>query len=110
MSTSFLALAYVLRQLFQIDYNIPLFFSWLLTISVPMILFALGLKSFVKVIGFSGGILAGLQSMILIASYYKAKKIGDRKPEFSFNLPRPFAYLIYFIFIIGIIYQFVYSF
>ncbi|MCH7758802.1 amino acid permease [Patescibacteria group bacterium] len=108
MTTSFLALGYILRELWHDDYKIPLIQAWLLTILVPGILFMLGLQSFVKVIGFSGGILAGIQSILLISAYYQAKKKGDRSPEFSFNLPKPVAYSFYLIFMVGIVYQLIY--
>lgn len=108
MTTSFLALAFVLRELIHCDYKIPLMPAWALTISIPLIVFLLGLRSFITVVGFAGGVLSGLQGIILIVTYYRAKKKGDREPEFSFNLPRALAYLIYVLFIFGIIYQFIY--
>lgn len=108
MSTSFLALGYILRQVWHEDYNIPLIPAWMLTVFIPLGLFLLGLKSFVAVIGFAGSILSGMQGIILISAFYKAKKTGDRGPEFSISLAKPIAYIIYAIFIFGILYQFVY--
>jgi len=66
------------------------------------------LRNFIIVVSFAGGVLSGLQGIILILTYYQAKKKGDRKPEISFNLPKSLAYIIYLIFIFGIIYQFIY--
>ena len=108
MTTSFLTLAYILRELLQRDYKIKKFFAWSLTVFIPLIFFLLGIKSFVRVISFSGGVLSGIQGIVLILAYYYAKKLGDRKPEFSFNLPKPIAYFICLMFIVGIIYQFIY--
>jgi len=108
MTTSFLALAYVLGELFRRDYKIPKFSAWALTVFVPLIVFLLGLRSFIVVISFAGGILSGIQGMALITSYYRAKKMGDRKPEFSFNLAKPIAYIIYAVFLFGIVYQLIY--
>jgi len=108
MTTSFLALGHVLRELFHRDYKIPKFPAWALTVFVPLIVFLLGLRSFIVVISFAGGILSGIQGIALINSYYRARKAGDRKPEFSFNLARPIAYVIYAVFLFGIVYQFIY--
>ena len=108
MTTSFLVLGFILKELFLRDYKIPLFPAWALTVFIPLFIFLLGLRSFILVIGLSGGILSGIQGIILIATYYQAKKKGDRTPEFTFNLPKAFAYFIYLIFIFGIIYQFIY--
>ena len=108
MTTTFLILGLILKELFSRDYKIPLFSAWALTVFIPLFIFLLGLRSFILVIGLSGGILSGIQGIILIATYYQAKKKGDRTPEFTFNLPKAFAYFIYLIFIFGIIYQFIY--
>ncbi len=108
MTTSFLALGFILRELIHRDYKVPLIPAWSLTVLIPILLFLLGLRSFILVISFAGGILSGIQGIVLIAAYYKAKIQGDRAPEFSFNLAKPIAYFIYLIFILGIIYQFIY--
>ena len=108
MTTSFLVLGFILKELFLRDYKIPLFPAWALTVFIPLFIFLLGLRSFILVVGLAGGILSGIQGIILIATYYQAKKKGDRTPEFTFNLPKVFAYFIYLIFIFGIIYQFIY--
>ncbi|MCD6442029.1 hypothetical protein J7L24_00555 [bacterium] len=108
MTTSFLALGHILRELFQRDYKIPKFSAWALTVFIPLIVFLLGLRSFIVVISFAGGILSGIQGIALINSYYRARKSGDRKPEFSFNLAKPIAYVIYAAFLFGIVYQLIY--
>jgi len=108
MTTSFLALGHILLEFYRRDYHLPKTFAWASTVCIPMALFLLGLKSFIGAISFSGGVLGGIQGMVLIAAYYKAKKMGDRAPEFSFKLAKPIAWLIYIIFAVGIIYQFIY--
>jgi len=105
MATSFLALGHVLKELLQRDYKIPKFSAWALTVFIPLIIFLLGLRSFISVISFAGGILSGIQGIALINSYYRAQKAGDRKPEFNFNLPKPIAYVIYAVFLFGIAFQ-----
>jgi amino acid permease len=108
MSTSFLALGYFLRELFYKDYKFPLIVAWLITVGVPLIFFTLGLRSFIRVIAFAGGTLSGFQGIILLMTYYQAKKKGERRPEFKIELPRLLAYFIYLILIFGILYQFIY--
>ncbi|MCD6471037.1 GerAB/ArcD/ProY family transporter [bacterium] len=108
MTTSFLTLGYILMDLFIKDYKIKKIYSWLLAVFIPLILFLSGVRSFVQVIALSGGILTGLQGIILIMTYYRAKKYGNRQPEYSFKLPKFFAYIIYLIFIVGIFYQIFY--
>ena len=109
MTTSFLSLGFILRELIHRDYKIPLIPAWCLTVIIPVFLFLLGLRSFILVIGFAGGVLSGIQGIVLIVTYYRAKKQGNRTPEFSFNLNKSIAYFIYLIFIFGIVYQFIYA-
>jgi len=106
--TSFVSLGYALRQFFHRDHKIPLVWAGLLAVSVPMILFLLGLNSFIKIIGFAGGIIAGTEGILIIMAFYKAKHSGDRSPEYNFALPKFVAYLIYLVFVLGIIYQLIY--
>jgi hypothetical protein len=82
--------------------------SWALACFSPLLIFLLGVRSFVAVISFAGGVLSGVQGIALVACYYQAKKKGSRVPEFRFNLPRVVAYLIYLVFFVGIIYQIFY--
>jgi len=104
MSTSFFALSFVLKEFFRQDYKIKNFSAWLLTVVVPLFLFLFDFR-FVYVISISGSLLAGFQGIILIDTYYKARQKKEREPEFKFNLPKLLAYLIYLVFIFGIIYQ-----
>jgi len=104
MATSFFALSFVLKEFFRQDYKIKNFAAWLLTAAVPLFLFLFGFR-FIYIVAISGAILSGFQGIILINTYYKARQKGEREPEFKFNLPKPLAYLIYLVFIFGIIYQ-----
>ncbi|MCF7907017.1 GerAB/ArcD/ProY family transporter [Patescibacteria group bacterium] len=105
ISTSFLALGHILIEFFHRDYRFPRFLSWALACFTPLFIFLLGVRSFVAVISFSGGILSGIQGIALVVCYYRAKKKGLRTPEFKFSLPQVVAYLIYLVFFLGIIYQ-----
>ena len=108
MTTSYLALGFVLRQMFHIDYKAPLIWAWLLTCLIPLAIFLAGAQNFVQILGISGSILGGFQGILLIMMYYRAKKMGDRQPEFKFKLSRPMAWFLYLIFGLGVIYSVVY--
>ncbi len=108
MATSFLALSYVLKGVYQRDYHLSPFIASFLTCSLPLIIFLLGLRSFVQVLGISGAILSGFQGILLLMTYQRAKQLGNRRPEYELKLPHFFLYLLYFIFSLGIIYQIIY--
>jgi len=62
----------------------------------PLILFLLGLKSFIFLISFTGGVLLGIDGILILLMY---KKIGGRKA---------IIYPLASVFLIGIIYEIVY--
>ena len=105
MGTSFLSLAHILIQFYKRDFGISKNWAWLLVVSVPFALLLLGLKSFVLVVSLGGGFLSGIQGIVLLLCWRKAKQKGARKPEYTLKIPAFLFYLIIIIFALGIIYQ-----
>lgn len=72
--TSFLILGISVVDTFVFDFKKRYMFSWGITVSVPLIIFLLGARSFISVIGFTGGVLGGMIGLLAIYTYIKAKK------------------------------------
>jgi tyrosine-specific transport protein len=106
--TSFLVLGLNLKKIFQLDYKINKFFAWLLACFVPLIAFLLGFNDFIFVIGIIGACAGGLEGIVTILIYRRAKKLGDREPEYRLRLNKAFIYGLILLFGLGIVYQFVY--
>ncbi|MCK4967808.1 MAG: hypothetical protein KAS12_02020, partial [Candidatus Aenigmarchaeota archaeon] len=102
--------SFVLKEMFWRDYHLPYFYSWLLTIIVPPLIFLFASQSFVKILGFSGVVFSGFQGILLILMYYRAKKLGERQPAWRFSLHPVVAVIICLIFATALIYQLIYSF
>jgi len=102
ITTSFLMLSLALIETFTHDYNLNRFFSWFLTLFLPFGLFFSGLRNFINIISITGAVSIGIFGIILILLYLKIKKIGDRIPEYSLNIPKWALYLMLILFIIGI--------
>jgi len=109
MATSFLTLGLVLRHLYEFDYKIPRLWAWLLTCIVPLLIFLLGLPGFIQLIGIIGAIIGGLRGILVIMMWQRAKRRGDRQPEYSLRLPLLIPILLYLVFFAGLIYQAAYS-
>lgn len=92
----FITLGLTLKKMLIFDLKIKNFHSWVITCFVPLILFLLGLNSFIGLISFIGGVLLGIDGILILLMY---KKIGGK------NL---LIYPLSLIFIIGIIYELVY--
>jgi len=106
MSTSFFILGLALKWMFHYDYNMPKILAWVITCFVPLILFLLGARSFISVIGITGAVAGGIEGILLVLIAKNAKKKGKVKPNYKVGLSWIFAILLILVFTAGIIYQF----
>ncbi len=104
MATSFLTLGLALKWMFHYDYNLNKTLAWALTCIIPLTAFLLGIKSFIKTIGITGAIAGGLEGLLIIGMFMKARRKGDRKPEYQLKRNLFIAILLGLVFIGGIIY------
>lgn len=103
-ATIFLNLATALKESFQQDFHFKHKWSWFLVIVIPYVLFLFGIRNFIDIIGLVGGLAISLEAILIILTYAKAKKNGERIPEYSVSLPKPLLYLMILIFAAGAFY------
>ena len=92
----FITLGLTLKKMLIYDLKIKNFHSWVIVCFTPLILFLMGLNSFIGLISFIGGVLLGIDGILILLMY---KKIGGKKL---------LIYPLTLIFIFGIIYELVY--
>lgn len=95
--TSFLTIALTLKKVFWYDFGLPKNLAWGLTCFLPLILFLLGFREFIEVIGFTGAVALGIEGIIIVFLY---QKFLEKKFSKKIN---PAFYLLSGIFILGII-------
>jgi len=105
MLTSFLTLALAMKEIYMFDYNISPNKAWALTMFIPLIIFLSGITSFIQVIGITGALAGGTEGILIVLMYWKARKHGNRIPEFKLGKKHFIGLLLILLFIIGIIYQ-----
>ena len=81
--------------------------SWFLACFIPLLFFIFGLKNFIAVISLTGGVFLGIDVILIILSYLKAKTKGDQKPAYSLKIPNLLVYSLILFFILGIVYEFI---
>ena len=101
MTTSFIALGIALKEVYMYDYRLPKNLAWIFVCAVPVILILLGVHSFIKVIGITGAIAGGIDGILIVLMWWKAKQAGQRKPEYEISLPEIIGYLLIAMFVIG---------
>lgn len=104
VGTSFLILGLALRDVFQFDYHVRRALAWLLVVAPPFFLFYFGLRAFIDTISLVGSLAIGLELVLVVMMYAKAKSRGSRIPEFSMDIPRVVLYFIMLFFGAGIVY------
>ncbi|MDP3882436.1 MAG: aromatic amino acid transport family protein [Candidatus Staskawiczbacteria bacterium] len=92
----FIVSGLTLRKILMFDLKVKHFPALIITCSVPLILFLLGLNSFIYLISFIGGVLLSIDGIFILLMY---KKIGGK------NI---IIYPLSLVFIAGIMYQIIY--
>ena len=102
MATSFLALSLAMREMYEHDLKMNRYLSFILTISVPFILFLLGFKSFIKTISFTGSMVGGIMGILVILTLWKSK-LKSIKSIYSVPYSKVLGVILILMFIVGII-------
>ena len=77
MATSFLALGTALRETYEWDFKWNPMAAWAATIAVPLVVFLLGVRSFIQVIGFTGSLFLSVETVLFVLMYWRARRLGD---------------------------------
>lgn len=104
MGTCFVNTAVAVRKQFEWDYSMRPLPAWFLTVYIPLVVFVLGARDFIKTIDFLGAIFGGLNAIVIVAIYWQAKKKGDL-PARGFQLSHTtlLSVLIVIVFVVGAI-------
>jgi len=103
ITDSFLIIGLYLKNTLIYDYKFQKTPAFLLAWATPLILFLLGFRQFIDVIGFAGIFIGTIEGIIIVLIFKKAKLLGDREPEYSLNVPSFLPYTLMLIFILGAI-------
>jgi hypothetical protein len=104
MGTSYLALGLSLRHFYEYDLHVNKYLSAGLVSVVPLLIILLGASSFIGILGLVGGVVGGIEGIMLILMYWAAQGHGDRKSEYDLLPHTTIGVLIIFMFILGILY------
>lgn len=85
IATSFLTLALALTNILHYDYRLPKFVASGLVLVIPLVMFTSGIRDFILIISIVGSLTVGVNGLLSMAVFWKAKKHGDRNPEYSIS-------------------------
>ncbi|MFC1789473.1 aromatic amino acid transport family protein [Patescibacteria group bacterium] len=105
IADSFLILGLSFRNTLICDYEISPKISSLIACGVPLLLFLAGFRNFIGTVGFIGTIVGAIEGVLVVLIYKKAKKLFDREPEYSLQVPSLVFYVLIFTFVLGAFFQ-----
>jgi amino acid permease len=94
--TAFVTQGIILKKIFIFDLKIKHWQAVVMTCFTPLILLLIGIRSFIPLISITGGVLLGIDGIIILLMY---KKIGGRKAV---------IYPLSLVFLFGVIYEIIY--
>jgi len=100
MGTAFLALGYALWMMLHLDYGIKKVPAYIIALLPPLLVFFLNLTNFISVINFIGAFI-GLFNILIVLTFWQAKKKGERKPEYQLKGRFFFGVMLILLFLIG---------
>ena len=100
--SSFLLLGTELINMLTFDYKKRFLVSWAGTVLIPFVAFLLGMRNFIEVIGWIGGVLGGGLGLILLAAYLAAKE-HVCTPKRCLTIPNWVIYACGAVYVVGIV-------
>lgn len=110
MATSFIAVAFALTEMYHFDYKLKKKVSSILACFIPLII-ALAIinsnikNAFFRVLDITGSFGGSLAGILIVLIWWKAKRSGNRKPEFSIHKKDILNLIIILMLILGIIFK-----
>ena len=110
MFTAFFTQSLAIRDMFRFDFGFGRFIGWLLAIFIPIVVFLSiyfnELGDFISILSLAGVVSGGLAGILILLMNYKAKKEGNRKPEYSIKINWWVIIVLSLIFIAGVMLEF----
>jgi amino acid permease len=105
MFTSFLTISIALIEMYEYDYAFPRRYAFMFTFFIPLLVSLFSLSTFISVIAMTGAIAGGLESILIIFTFWKARAHGDRKPEYALRPYTILGWLLIILFSAGVLFE-----
>lgn len=93
----------------RIDFRLPKPAAWGLTVGTPALLYGLGVRTFIDVLGIVGGIFAAVSGTLVVLAYERMKRTKGCEKKKCFRLPAVASYLVMAAFLVGAVIEIVYT-
>ncbi len=105
---SYLALGYNLNAIYKLDLRLPPAIAWVISLSVPVILFFAGAKDFLRLISIMGGTFVAFDGIMVVYILRRMRTMGLSK-EMLLSFGKLQQYFLIAVFSLGIVYELIYQ-
>jgi hypothetical protein len=99
----FMMIGVELKHLYRYDFSLPNLGAWALTVIPPMLLYLMGIREFVAVIGFVGAIFGGVLGMMSVWIYECMRRKLSCDHHYCFRIPSWISLLLILVFFSGMV-------
>lgn len=89
----------------RFDFRLPHRTSWMIVTFVPILLYVIGAREFIQVIGFVGSVFAGALGVLVALTYAKMKKSPLCQRVHCFHFPSVLTWILILLFVGGIVFE-----
>jgi amino acid permease len=91
--------------MFVFDFKLGIPLALGLTLVPPLILAVSNYITFMQIMETLGIVIGGISGLLIVLMFWKAKKYGDRKPEYTLPDNRLVGIVLFLLFAVGAIYS-----
>ena len=106
--TSYLALGYDLREIYELDRGIVSSGAWILVAGVPFFLFWIGANDFIRLMALVGGFFVALDGLFIVLLLRAMRKKGEISKKLL-PLPGGVLWILVILFIASALYEVLYQ-
>ncbi|MGB9847690.1 MAG: aromatic amino acid transport family protein [Minisyncoccia bacterium] len=108
--TSYFILAFNFKNSLILDLKLQPKIAWLIPVVLPLLLYQLGIHNFIKVIGFLGAFILGIESLLNFLIHKKAQTKGNQTPPYLIKIPSALRIILIALLVFGAIFEIVNNF
>ncbi|MCR4322690.1 MAG: hypothetical protein NUV61_01215 [Candidatus Azambacteria bacterium] len=107
VATSYIVFGLYLKDTLWYDFNIHRKVALWFVLAAPLALVLFQPASFIEIISILGAIFGGTEAIFIILTFRRARRHGDRVPEYQLKIHPAIPYLLVVLFMFGIVYTLV---
>lgn len=104
ITTSYIVFGLYLKDTLWYDFNVHRKAALWFVLAAPLVLVLLRPAGFIEIISFLGAVFGGTEAIFIILAFRKARRHGDRVPEYQMKIPAAILYALIALFMFGIVY------